>query len=154
MPECGRFLKDCAERPSACVYFRPEARKQRSFWRSVGSLAVAPSGSRNSGTVQLMTAPIRVKVRADRDAAVLVDGVGDPVVGLGGVLPGWQHADVVDHYEIAAAGPGHGPAGLGPGDRGGGGLEGEPGDAQALSIAAWARASTRCDLPVPEGRAS
>jgi hypothetical protein len=63
---------------------------------------------------------------------VLVDGVGDPVEGLGGVLPGWQHADVVDHYEVAAAGPGHGPADLGPGDRGGGGLEGEPGDAQVL----------------------
>ena len=25
---------------------------------------------------------------------------------------------------------------------------------KSFSIAAWARASTRCDLPVPEGRAS
>jgi Phage integrase, N-terminal SAM-like domain len=65
-----------------------------------------------------------------------VGGVGDAVERLGGVLPGREHADVIDDDEVAAAdpglGPGDGPVGLGPGDRGGQRFEGEPGDAQVL----------------------
>src|SRR3979490_1505595 len=75
-------------------------------------------------------------VAGHRDGAAFAGGVGDAGGRLGGVLPGGQDADVVDDDEVGAADPGHGPGdgpvGLGPADRGGQGLQGEPGDPQVF----------------------
>src|SRR5207247_4834176 len=80
--------------------------------------------------------PGRVDVAGDRDRAALVGGIDDAVEGLGGVLAGWQHADVIDGDQVAAADPGDGAGdggvGLGSADRGGEGFQGEPGDPQVL----------------------
>ena len=77
-----------------------------------------------------------VDVAGHRDSAPFVGGVGDAVERLGGVLPGGQHADVVDDDEAGAAdpgdGPGDGPVGPGPADRGDERLQGEPGDPQVF----------------------
>jgi hypothetical protein len=54
--------------------------------------------------------PTGVNVAGDCQAAALVGGVGDAVKRLFGVLPGRQHADVVDHDQVAAADPADGPA--------------------------------------------
>src|SRR6202040_790746 len=47
-----------------------------------------------------------VDVAGHGDGAAFVGGVGDAVERLGGVLPGREHADVIDHDEVAAADPG------------------------------------------------
>jgi site-specific DNA recombinase len=77
-----------------------------------------------------------VNVAGHCQAAAFVGGVGDAVERLGGVLPGGQHADVVDHDQVAAADPGDGPGnrsvGPGPADGGGQRFEGEPGDPQVF----------------------
>jgi hypothetical protein len=36
------------------------------------------------------------------DAALLVGGLDDSVERFGGVLTGWEHADVIDHDEVGA----------------------------------------------------
>jgi O-antigen/teichoic acid export membrane protein len=50
----------------------------------------------------------RVDVAGHSDGAALACGVSDAVEHLSGVLPGGQHADVVDHDGVAAADPGDG----------------------------------------------
>jgi hypothetical protein len=69
-----------------------------------------------------------VDVASHRDGAAFVGGVGDAVERLGCILPGRQHADVVDDDEVAAADPGDGtgdrPVGFRLADDGGEGLEG------------------------------
>ena len=43
----------------------------------------------------------RVDVAGHGDRASLVGGIDDPVERFGGVLAGGQHADVVDHDQVA-----------------------------------------------------
>lgn len=63
------------------ICFREDVRNQRSFWRSTGSEAVAPSMARKPGTSQLMTAPWAGQVQPDLADAVLVGVVGQQVPG-------------------------------------------------------------------------
>jgi hypothetical protein len=94
-----------------------------------------------------------VDVAGHGDGAPLVGGVGDAVERLGGVLPGREHADVVDDDEVAAAdpgdGPGDGPVGVGFADRGGEGLQGEPGDAQVFLDRGVGQGLDQVRLPGP-----
>jgi hypothetical protein len=50
-----------------------------------------------------------VDVAGHGDGSAFVGGVGDAVERLGGVLPGRQHAYVIDDDQVAAADPGDGP---------------------------------------------
>jgi hypothetical protein len=98
-----------------------------------------------------------VQVGGDGHGAAFVGGVDDPVEGFGRVLAGGELADVVDDDELGAADAGDdfvdGGVDLGPSD-------GDVSDSRVnqatrmpASMAAWARASTKWLLPVPEGPA-
>ena len=96
------------------------------WWRSRSTVAVA----RVLGMI--VSNPEGCRLTGDRDGAAFVGGVDDAVERLAGGLPGGQHADVIDHDELGSGDPGDGlgdrPVHGGAADRGGQGLQGEPGD--------------------------
>jgi site-specific DNA recombinase len=107
---------------------RPAAVSSKDRLRSAGGHEVGVvqepvDGGGGQGLGHDRVEPGRVNVAGHCQAAAFVGGVGDPVERLGGVLPGGQHADVVDHDQVAAADPGHSTCdrsvGLGPADGGG-----------------------------------
>jgi hypothetical protein len=97
----------------------------------------------------------RVKVRGEDQRAALVRVVDQAIERPGLVGAGRHQPDVVDHDKLRPndALDDLASRGIDPraGDRGRQRLEAEPTDRRSRSIAAWAIASAKCDLPVPDG---
>ena len=52
-----------------------------------------------------------VQVGRDDQGPAFVGGIDEPLEGFGGGLPGGEHADVIDRYEVAPGDLGDGPGG-------------------------------------------
>ena len=100
--------------------------------------------------------PRRMQVRGHDERALLIGGVDQAIERLGLVGAGGQQADVVDDDQLGADDPLDDLAGRGvdprAGDRGRQRLSSVNQETRrSRSIAAWAMASAKCDLPVPDG---
>lgn len=74
----------------------------------VGVVQEPVNGDRGQGFGHELVEACRVQVRADRDGALFVSCVHDPVESFGRVGGHREQADVIDHHELGPQDPGYG----------------------------------------------